>query len=726
MRKIYFLFLALFLSNIVISAQSSWLAPEEGYITDELFSDKAFSSFDVKDGVLYAIDETAVYSYNLEDATLIKNYGLPADYDDFWNSFLTISPDGDKIWVGYTNFDVSDDRIYTIDVVTGDWTHKATMSANFDLEIYESNVFVSGLNSGGWDGINDINCVWLLDTSGSNNHKKIIEIGGNSPGLSIDKDGNIIIPLYDPNNSETFLYRWSKGDIDNVISSEDGSYLKIADSETITSMPPNGPYDCAVDNANNIIFNCNDFIGGSFLAVWNGTIGSSENYDVIATYGGSSFAWFGMIKADGDIKNGGKVFTTNFGDPISYVQAILPPKLIKSFGVVYDVEGAQNKVFALNDYFDNINNNIVYSVDFNSKNSVASAVVASDELTVSFLQAGQTNVYVKATANGKSTVEKLVVGVYPNISGDYTITDFENLTLDANSAWDGVQDEFSTFESGLTSFSNYKGEWSWENWTYSNVTDNTTPGFGNQFSAITGSGLNSANYGVGYIGNDWGTYEPIPLSFSLKNGVSYEVEGLFITNSTYSALTIQDGDDFTTKFGGVDGTNPDYFKLIIWGEKDGNKTGDEIDFYLADYRFADDREDYIVNTWQWVDLSSFGEVDKVYFSIESSDVGEWGINTPTYFNIDNIYVVNKEVTSVKEENVLSVAVYPNPVKDVVFVRTENNQNAKVNIYNIQGNVVYSNSNYVSDSAISLSNLASGQYIVQVIQNESVVTNIILK
>jgi len=730
MRKVYFLLLTLLLNSTIIFAQSSWLAPEEGYITDELISDKSFTSFDVKNNILYGItDDEGLFSYDITNESLIRNYGTPDNYAEpysTFNSFLTLSPDGDKIWVGYTNFSVSDDRIYTVDVATGDWTHEATMSANFDLEIYEDKIFVSGLNSGNWDGVNDINCVWLLDTSGDNNHQKIIEIGGNSPGLSIDKDGNIIIPLYDPNNSETFLYRWSKGDIDQIISSNDGSFLKISDSETLTTMPPNGPYDCAVDDANNLIFNCNDFTNGSFLAVWNETIGNSENYDVIATYGGSSFAWFGMIKADGDIKNGGRAYTTNFGDPVSYVQLLLPPQLTKPLGEISEVKNAQDSILSLNDYFENSYNNIVYSVEFNSKSSVASAVIQDDELTISFLQTGQTTVFIKAEANGKSTVEKLIIGVYPNISGDFTVTDFENFTLDENTAWDGVIDEFSSFESGLTSFSNYKSDWSWEGWAYSNVTDNTTPGYGNQFSAIAGSGFNSANYGVGYVGSDWTSYEPIPLSFEFKDGASYEVEGLFITNSTYSALTMQDGDDFTMKFGGEDGTSPDYFKLIIWGEKDGNKTSDEIDFYLADYRFEDDREDYIIKTWQWVDLSSLGEVDKVYFSVESSDVGEYGINTPTYFNIDNIYVANKIITTIKEENSLSVIAYPNPIKDVVYIATENGENAKVNIYNIQGNVVYSDNNYVSESAINFSNLPSGQYILQIIQNESVVTKIVLK
>jgi hypothetical protein len=110
-----------------------------------------------------------------------------------------------------------------------------------------------------------------------------------------------------------------------------------------------------------------------------------------------------------------------------------------------------------------------------------------------------------------------------------------------------------------------------------------------------------------------------------------------VTNSTYAALSMEQGDWVAKQFGGADGSDPDYFKLRIWGFYHSAPT-DTIDFFLADFRFEEPGKDYMIKTWQWVDLSSFGKVDSLMFSLESSDNGEWGMNTPAYFCMDQIYL----------------------------------------------------------------------------------------
>ena len=62
----------------------------------------------------------------------------------------------------------------------------------------------------------------------------------------------------------------------------------------------------------------------------------------------------------------------------------------------------------------------------------------------------------------------------------------------------------------------------------------------------------------------------------------------------------------------------------------------EVEFYLADYRFADNGEDYIVDTWEYIDLSSLGAVKSLEFGLSSSDVGDFGMNTPAYFALDTV------------------------------------------------------------------------------------------
>ena len=114
-----------------------------------------------------------------------------------------------------------------------------------------------------------------------------------------------------------------------------------------------------------------------------------------------------------------------------------------------------------------------------------------------------------------------------------------------------------------------------------------------------------------------------------------------------------DGDDgtnanFVKEFGGEDGSDPDWFKLTISGkDSDGNPTGSLPPFFLADYQAADDADDYVIADWTWVDLTGLGANTRTLeFWLNSSDTGLYGINTPTYFAVDNLRTVPEPGTAV--------------------------------------------------------------------------------
>jgi hypothetical protein len=210
-----------------------------------------------------------------------------------------------------------------------------------------------------------------------------------------------------------------------------------------------------------------------------------------------------------------------------------------------------------------------------------------------------------------------------------TIT-FEDLTLPDQSFWNG-SDGSGGFRSGSTFFNNnYDSTYgSWDGFAYSNITDTTTSDFSAQYNAITGSGQGgSANYAICYVG--WAELPIITLD------TPSVVDGLYVTNNNYAYYSMLNGDLYSKKFGGVDGNDPDFLLLTITGkDSDGNETS-AVEFYLADFRFDDNSRDYIVNTWWFVDLTPLGEVTSLEFSLSSSDVGDWGMNTPAYFAIDTI------------------------------------------------------------------------------------------
>jgi hypothetical protein len=239
----------------------------------------------------------------------------------------------------------------------------------------------------------------------------------------------------------------------------------------------------------------------------------------------------------------------------------------------------------------------------------------------------------KQMASGRF-VSLIFVLMISNFSGA-AIATFDDLSLSAESYWNG-SDGSGGFTSGNAYFNNnYNTVYmSWDGFAYSNITDTTSTGWTAQYNAISGGGEGgSANYAVGYdpLASGFGT-EPPTVNFNTA-GI---VEGLYITNNNYACYSMLNGDAYSKKFGGASGDEADWFLLTITGKDAAGAVTDSVEFYLADYRFADNGQDYIVNTWEYVNLTGLGAVKSLEFGLSSSDVGSYGMNTPAYFALDTI------------------------------------------------------------------------------------------
>ncbi len=250
------------------------------------------------------------------------------------------------------------------------------------------------------------------------------------------------------------------------------------------------------------------------------------------------------------------------------------------------------------------------------------------------------------------------------------------------------------------------------NWFISSMTDTSTPGFQNQYSAITGAGNNgSQNYAIDY--NFASDFSPTQIIIANEFDDIF-VEGMYLTNSTYAYLSMLNGDSFAKKFGGESGDDPDYFYLSFRGVKDGIVTADSLIFYLANFQFEDNSLDYIVNEWTYFDVSSLGQVDEYQIQYFSSDSGAFGINTPTYFCMDDIqysFIDNVEDETLKA----SFSVAPNPCTDVVTISTVSQ--TPVILLNASGQQLYHWDNIdLGENSFDIANLQGGIYILR--QGES--------
>lgn len=281
-----------------------------------------------------------------------------------------------------------------------------------------------------------------------------------------------------------------------------------------------------------------------------------------------------------------------------------------------------------------------------------------------------------------------------------TVAGFENISLAPNSFYNGSDFAGGTRSGDFYFRNSYDSSFGgfWSGFSVSNMKDDSTKGFSNQYSAITGGGFNSTNYGVFYgKGN-------ILVEGDAKGK---PVNGFFITNGTYAYYDMKEGSAFTKKFGGTSGNDPDFFKVSInaW-KNNGNRADTSLDVYLADFRFSDNANDYILNTWKFVDLNAFGAVDSFSFNFYSSDTGQFGINTPLYFCIDNFgsHTIGLE----KANNNFGIRMFPNPAQNTLHIAC-NEKIEAIEIFNLNGVRVLQS----EDTNLTIDALIPGIYIVHV-------------
>lgn len=306
-----------------------------------------------------------------------------------------------------------------------------------------------------------------------------------------------------------------------------------------------------------------------------------------------------------------------------------------------------------------------------------------------------------------------------------TTADFQNLTLSPSTYWNGSTGTASvstvgTFTSGNCVFPNsyngsFGGYWS-SGWAYSNMKDSTTAGSGNQYSVRSAVGYsNSTVYSI--------AQGDAKLKFN-ASAVGKQMAGFYLNNSTYAYLSMKNGDSYAKKFGGVSGNDPDWFKLKIQKYFGGILSpNDSVTFYLADFRFAINAQDYIVKNWQYVNLTSLGNVDSLKFTLTSSDNSGGYMNTPSYFCMDNFQTLNL-VSGITENKIVenSVNIYPNPTTNQLNISSTFSID-KIEIYNQLGSLVFQSNSTVND----ISTLEMGIYFIRIKSKEGIIiTKIVMK
>lgn len=304
-----------------------------------------------------------------------------------------------------------------------------------------------------------------------------------------------------------------------------------------------------------------------------------------------------------------------------------------------------------------------------------------------------------------------------------TVSTFEEAPLPPNSYWNGsTQPMGTTFISGNAIFPNmYDTSWGgfWASgFAYSNLKDSITPGFANLYAARTAIGYNGSEH--------YAIAQQNAIIRLTGNAAGKVVKGFYVTNSTYAALSMRDGDMFSKKFGGVSGNDPDWFKLVVRKYHGGNLGADSVEFYLADYRFPNNTQDYIVTTWEWVDLTPLGNSDSLLFTLSSSDVGPWGMNTPAFFCMDNFTTADGGVGISEKNNKPQIAFFPNPVTDYLTIYFPEKTKSVLQIFTNEGKLIYEEKIEEKKATVYLNELNTGLYFIKISDGKNVLNEKFVK
>ena len=118
----------------------------------------------------------------------------------------------------------------------------------------------------------------------------------------------------------------------------------------------------------------------------------------------------------------------------------------------------------------------------------------------------------------------------------------------------------------------------------------------------------------------------------LDDDDEYEAVGVYVNIHPWTYYSNIEG------FGSARPLNQpgDYFKLIIHGlNPDGTESGNSVEHFFAKYENGQLTQS---TKWEWVSLSSLGEIGGFYCTMASTDGNEWGPLSPMYFCMDKLQV----------------------------------------------------------------------------------------
>ncbi len=305
-----------------------------------------------------------------------------------------------------------------------------------------------------------------------------------------------------------------------------------------------------------------------------------------------------------------------------------------------------------------------------------------------------------------------------------------DITYNENNVWDGIYGNDS-FEADGYIFSHTApyGPGYYEGFLPSRNTDNANhydaAGWtANQWGCMAQGGVDMSSedlfradaiIGKPFMINYFSAYSLTPDSYgtsyiTMSNNSTFVPQGIYVCNSPWGYYGTTEGDGFARPL-----TNEgDYYKITFNGVNIKQGTTHSIDFYLAEYLREDRNKDGIINSddnytndhWAWCDLHEMGDVDVIYITMDSSDQGEFGMNTSTIVCLDGLscYIRGSVNDTPDNNNNIFAA------NGMIYTSFDKEQT--ITLYNTAGMAISTYRVAAGTHIIDTHNIASGIYFVQ--------------
>jgi hypothetical protein len=308
----------------------------------------------------------------------------------------------------------------------------------------------------------------------------------------------------------------------------------------------------------------------------------------------------------------------------------------------------------------------------------------------------------------------------------------DSIVYNENEVWTGVYNNESFEADGFTfSHAAPYGPGYYEGFLPSRNTDTAnhydSPGWiANQWGCMAKGGVNleskdsyraDAIEGKPFIINYYSSYSSNGSEYGTSyitmkdtDGHTFSPEGVYVCNSPWGYYGCTEGDGFARPLT----QEGDYYKVTFHGVNIKSGTTTSVDFYLAEYLHSDrnadgvinEQDNYVNDHWSWCDLRPLGSVDVIYITMDSSDKGDYGMNTSTIVCLDGLSATY--CTSVESVSGNSCSVYATNG----MICTQLDKAQTLSVYNTAGALVATYQVSAGTRMVDASHLAHGIYMVR--------------